>query len=79
MYYNPYINKNIRNNNSYNAYNNNERFGGFVVPLLLGGIGGYAIGATNWGNNNNYQTGYYYPYPYNYQYNNYYPNYYYPY
>ena len=69
------------NRNMYRGINNNDqRFigGGFIAPLLLGGVAGYAIGNTNNGNNNNYgrptyfypQPYYYYPYP-NYS-NNYY-------
>lgn len=51
--------------------NNDERFaGGFIGPLLLGGVAGYAIGQ----NNNRPYMFYTQPYPY------YYPNYYpYPY
>ncbi len=64
---------------NYNMYNsnrmiqrrpNNERFGGFIGPLLLGGVAGYAIGNNNGFNNNNsgiiypiYPRPYYYPYP----------------
>lgn len=60
---------NSRMNNS--AYNQGDRFigGGFVGPLLLGGLAGYAIG-----NRPNY-----YPYPYPYPTPVYYNNYYYPY
>ena len=53
---------------------NNERFGGFVGPLLLGGVAGYALGNNNaFGNNTNSgiiypiypPRPYYYPmYPY---------------
>lgn len=61
--------------NMYQGQNlNNQRFGGFFAPLLLGGVAGYAIGNTT--NKPNY-----YPYPYYYQYpypiyynNNYYYN-----
>ncbi len=74
----PY-NYNMRNFNS-NMYRgrqnqSNDRFlaGGFVAPLLLGGVAGYAIG-------NNNRPNYYYPQPYYYyppvSYSN---NYYYPY
>ena len=66
------------NNRNYGQYNNmyysnnNDRFigTGFVAPLLLGGVAGYAIGQ-----NNNYNNGFrpmvFYPQPY-------YQNYYYP-
>lgn len=56
-----------------NQLNQDERFfpGGFIAPLLLGGVAGYLIGERP----NNYP--YPYPYPYNYYYNNfYYPPYY---
>lgn len=51
---------------------NDERFaGGFVAPLLLGGVAGYAIGNAN-------RPNYYYPQPYYYypylQYPTYYSN-----
>lgn len=58
--------------NNQNKMNQGDRFipGGFIAPLLLGGLAGYAIA----GRPNNYP----YPYPYNYYYNNfYYPPYYY--
>lgn len=67
----PRINRNIPQN--YNYYNQDRFIGpGFVAPLLLGGIAGYAIG-----NNRPY----YYPYPYYYPSNpTYYNNFiYYPY
>ncbi|MBE6147713.1 MAG: hypothetical protein E7168_05235 [Firmicutes bacterium] len=53
--------------------NNNDRFfgGGFIAPLLLGGVAGYALG--------NNRPNYYYPQPYYYP-NTYYNNFnYYPY
>ena len=67
MYARPMNNK--MNNNMYNS---GDSFfgGGFVAPLLLGGVAGYAIG-------NNRPN--YYPYPYPYPAPVYYNNYYYPY
>ena len=71
----PY-NYNMRtyNRNMYRGNTNDDRIfaGGFVAPLLLGGVAGYALGS----NRPNY---YYYPQPYYYPmyYNNY--NYYNPY
>ena len=67
MYARPMNNK--MNNKMYNS---GDRFfgGGFVAPLLLGGVAGYAIG-------NNRPN--YYPYPYPYPVPVYYNNYYYPY
>ena len=67
MYARPMNNK----MNNY-MYNSGDRFfgGGFVAPLLLGGVAGYAIG-------NNRPN--YYPYPYPYPAPVYYNNYYYPY
>ena len=64
MYARPMNNK--MNNNKYNS---GDRFfgGGFVAPLLLGGVAGYAIG-------NNRPN--YYPYPAPVYYNNYYYPYY---
>lgn len=54
----------------YTNTTNDERFGGVVAPLLLGGVAGYAIGNTT-------KPNYYYPQPYYpMAYNNYY---YYPY
>ncbi|MCI8568055.1 MAG: hypothetical protein HFG48_01905 [Bacilli bacterium] len=46
----PNMNRNMRN--SYN-YNNQDRFfgTGFIAPLLIGGIAGYAIGNNNHPNN----------------------------
>lgn len=67
------------NKNMHYSYNNNERFGGFITPLLLGGVAGYAIGNSNNFNNNpaiiypGYPQGYYYQYP------TYTTNYFYPY
>ena len=62
----------INNKMNNNMYNSGDRFlgGGFVAPLLLGGVAGYAIG-------NNRPN--YYPYPYPYPAPVYYNNYYYPY
>ena len=68
MYYNYNI-PNYRNNMRYRN-NKDERFGGFVGPLLLGGLAGYAIGNNGFNNNQTgiiypiypYQTPYYYPY-----------------
>lgn len=66
----PY-NYNMRtyNRNMYRNYQNNGRIfaGGFVAPLLLGGVAGYALGTNN-------RPNYYYPQPYYYPmyYNNYY-------
>lgn len=55
MAYNP--------RNMYQRGRNDRLFGGgFLAPLVLGGIAGYAIGRPN----------YYQPYPYNYYYNNFY-------
>lgn len=63
-------------NNMYymRSRNNNQRFGGFLAPLFLGGVAGYAIG----NNNNNNNSGFIYPvYPYQqypqYSYYPYYP------
>ncbi len=72
--------------NPTNLKQQDERFVGPLVPLLIGGIGGYALSQAN--NNNNccpYPVPYPQPYPYPYP-NNYYPssntyyskNYYYP-
>ena len=57
-------------------YQNDERFlGGFIGPLLLGGVAGYAIGNNTGRPMIFYPTPrpyypiynpYYYPYPYNY-------------
>lgn len=62
----------MNNKMNNNMYNSGDRFfgGGFVAPLLLGGVAGYAIG-------NNRPN--YYPYPYPYPVPVYYNNYYYPY
>ncbi len=67
------------NRNMYRGVNNNDqRFigGGFIAPLLLGGVAGYAIGNNN--RPNYYPTPYYYQqpyyYPYNYSNNYYYYN-----
>ena len=51
-------------------YHNNDRLlgGGFVGPLLLGGVAGYALG----NNNNNFRPMAFYPYPYYNMYNPYY-------
>jgi len=69
MYVNPQFLKN----------QNEERFvasGGFIAPLLLGGIAGYAIGNPNGlAGGGNYRPNY----PYNYYYNNFYYPPYYPY
>lgn len=71
----PY-NYNMRNlnTNMYRSNQNNDRFlaGGFVAPLLLGGVAGYAIGTNN-------RPNYYYPQPYYYYPVSYSNNYYYPY
>ena len=67
-----YSNYNIPNyrNNMRIRNNRDERFGGFVGPLLIGGLAGYAIGNNGFGNN---QSGIIYPiYPYP---TPYYPNY----
>lgn len=66
-YPNMYQNFNENQNEIYQ----DERFipgGGFIAPLLLGGLAGYAIA----GRPNNFQNPYSYPYPYNYYYNNFY-------
>lgn len=64
-----------------NMYRNNQNNrligGGFVGPLLLGGLAGYAIGRPNYypyNNNYYYPSNYYNSYPYNYPtyYNNFY-------
>ena len=74
MYYN--YNMYQPNRNMYRSRqlsNNNDRFfgGGFLAPLLLGGVAGYALG--------NNQPNYYYPQPFYYP-NTYYNNFnYYPY
>ncbi len=67
------------NRNMYRGVNNNDqRFigGGFIAPLLLGGVAGYAIGNNN--RPNYYPAPYYYQqpyyYPYNYSNNYYYYN-----
>lgn len=71
------------NRNMYRGINNNDqRFigGGFIAPLLLGGVAGYAIGNTNNNNNNYGRPTYFYPYyqqpfyPNNYSNNYYYYN-----
>lgn len=64
--------RSVNNKMNNNMYNFGDRFfgGGFVAPLLLGGVAGYAIG-------NNRPN--YYPYPYPYPVPVYYNNYYYPY
>ena len=63
--------RSMNNKMNNNMYNSGDRFfGGFVAPLLLGGVAGYAIG-------NNRPN--YYPYPYPYPAPVYYNNYYYPY
>lgn len=67
---------NMRNQSYPVSYQEGDRFigGGFVAPLILGGIAGYALGRPN-----------YYPYPYPYPVYTPYPsysynaNYYYPY
>ena len=68
-----YSNYNIPNyrNNMQIRPNRNERFGGFVGPLLIGGLAGYAIGNNNVNNNSGiiypiypYPTYYYPNYPY---------------
>lgn len=82
----PY-NYNIPQNrkNMYRAYGSgnyinpnmsDDRFiaGGFIAPLLLGGVAGYAIGQNN---NNNNRPMYYYPQPYYYYPANFSNNYYY--
>jgi len=53
--------------NMYRNINNDQRFigGGFIAPLLLGGVAGYALG--------NNRPNYYYPQPY-YPYPTYYNN-----
>jgi hypothetical protein len=67
--------------NMYRGINNNDqRFfgGGFVAPLLLGGVAGYALGNNNYSRPNyyyGYPQGYYYPYPTYYSNNYYYPYY----
>ncbi len=63
MYYN---NRNMRYAKRPNNYGNNNRFGGFVVPFLLGGLAGGAIANGRPNQNPNY----YYPYPYYYNNNN---------
>ena len=52
--------------NMYYNTNNDERLvGGFVAPLLLGGVAGYAIGQNNnW--NNGWRPMVFYPQPYPY-------------
>lgn len=71
----PQYNQNMyRSSNNY-SYQNDDRLlgGGFIAPLLLGGVAGYAIG----NNRPNYYPNYYpYPQPLPVYYNN---NYYYPY
>ena len=64
--------RSMNNKMNNTLYNSGDRFfgGGFVAPLLLGGVAGYAIG-------NNRPN--YYPYPYPYPAPVYYNNYYYPY
>ena len=52
---------------------NDERFaGGFIGPLLLGGVAGYAIGNNNWNNNIRPMVFYPTPRPYYPMYNPYY-------
>ena len=47
-----------------NYYNpNNERFGGFLAPFLLGGLTGGLVAPYFYNNRPNYY-GYYTPYPY---------------
>lgn len=68
----PQYRGNMYRQNMNNA--NDQRFvGGFFVPLLLGGVAGYAIGANNRPNYYYPQPYYYYPYPTYYN-NNYYYN-----
>ena len=62
------------NNMYYSNQNNDERLvgTGFVAPLLLGGVAGYAIGQNNW---NNYpRPMVFYPQPYYQPYRPYYYN-----
>ena len=57
--------------NMYYNTNNDERLvGGFVAPLLLGGVAGYAIGQNNNTNNGAPYMFYTQPYPYYYPYYN---------
>lgn len=67
QYYQNYSSNYQDYNNLYNNNIQDDRMidGGFLAPLLLGGVAGYLVGRPN-----------YYQYPYNYNYNNFY---YYPY
>ena len=68
----PNSNRNMYQYRGNRINNNDQRLigGGFVAPLLLGGVAGYALGAN--------RPNYYYPQPYPYyypvNYNNYYYN-----
>lgn len=76
MYPYNYIMPQFQRNMYRQPNRNNQRFiaGGFIAPLLLGGVAGYAIGNNK---QNYYPQPYYYPYPQPYPYPTYYNNYYY--
>lgn len=67
-----YNNRDLFRTNRYNRQNDRFFGGGFLAPLLIGGIAGYAIGRPNY---NCYGPRCFYQYPFvypNYYYNNFY-------
>lgn len=77
MYNYPNYNASNFNTSNYNNFKqnpntNDERFGGFVFPFLLGGVTGAAIAPAFWNPGYGYNRPYYpqpvYPYPYPYYY-----------
>lgn len=59
--YPNYQNMNNMYKNNSNIYPNDERFGGFVFPFLLGGVTGAALAPNFWRPPYNRPP---YPYPY---------------